>query len=410
MNSHRSVKTVVVGGGIWGLSTAYHLAIAGQRDVVVIERGPSVAAETTRRAAGQIGQLRTNPLLVRAINYTLDLMREFKDKTGHDPHYTQSGSLHVALNAERAEFFQEQIGQARALGIEVETATSSLISQLVPNLNQAAIESAVYVPNDGYVEAEKCALAYAAAVNDLGIEVLTNTELIGVAKDDDRVTSVETSNGTIECEQLIVTVGPWARRVLLLAGIHIPMQPIRLQQARTAKVPELNANHPVVRIPDESCYLRPEKGGYLYGCFDANPKSMDLAALPAEFVSQDIPPDPELVGNSRRRLAPIIPILDELDIDQYRQGMVGGTVDGRFVIGPVPQLSGVYVATGCGGTGIAASAAVGRWLANWATSGSPGDTLDEFAPDRFAEKAEQDDWVREHCEETFRNYYALPPK
>jgi|GEM_PF-3470468 4-methylaminobutanoate oxidase (formaldehyde-forming) len=320
MNQSRSAKTVVVGGGIWGLSTAYHLASAGHRDVVVIERGSSVAAETTRRAAGQIGQLRTNPVLVRAINYTLDLMREFQDKTGHDPHYTQSGSLHVALNSARAEFFQQQSEHARTLGLEVETASSDLLSELAPNLNQAAIESALYVPNDGYVEAEQCALAYAAALKDLNVEVRTDTELTGICEENGRVSRVETTSGSIECEQLVVTVGPWARRVLLLAGIHVPMQPILLQQARTEKTSELSAKHPVVRIPDESCYLRPEKGGYLFGCFDPNPKSMDLAALPAEFTTKDIPPQPELVGNSRRRLTPVIPILEKLAIDQYRQG------------------------------------------------------------------------------------------
>lgn len=408
MNSMDEADVVVVGGGIWGLSTAYHLATCGHRRVVVIERGPRIAAETTQQAAGQIGQLRTNPVLVRAVQYTLDLMRGFKDTTGHDPHFTQTGSLHIALTEQRAELFQRQLKLAGSLQIDIEEATSNQITRLVPAMNQSGLQGAVFLPDDGYVEAEQCALAYGAAARDLGVEIRTGCELKSLREENGHIVAVEMNDGMINCDQLVITVGPWARLVLSRAGFHVPMQPIRLQQSLTVPLPELPLHHPVVRIPDESCYLRPERGGYLYGFFDPDPFSVDLAAMPPDFSTNDILPAPALVDDSRRRLAPIFPILEELVIEQYRQGLVGGTPDGYFILGPVPTLDGVWVATGCGGTGIAASAAVGRWLARWILDGDPGEDLGDFAPHRFGDRAIQDDWVREQSEETFRNYYALP--
>jgi glycine/D-amino acid oxidase-like deaminating enzyme len=379
-----------------------------KRRVVVIERGPSIASETTRQAAGQIGQLRTNPVLVRAVQYTLDLMSRFQELTGHDPYFTQTGSLHIALTEPRAELFARQMELAAALQIEMQRPKAAEISHLVPALDQTRLSGAVFLPDDGYVEAEQCALAYAAAARDLGVEIRTDCELKSVRESNGHVEVVETTGGAIECGQLVVTVGPWARLVLARAGVYLPTQPIRLQQARTATVPDLPEHHPVVRIPDESCYLRPERGGYLYGFFDQNPLSIELNEVPPAFTTGDIEPEPSLVEQSRSRLAPVLPILEQLDIDEYRQGMVGGTPDGHYVLGPVPGLGGAWVATGCGGMGIAGSAAVGRWLARWIMDGDPGDDLRQFAPERFGEQSASDDWVRQRSEETFRNYYALP--
>lgn len=408
MANSTEADIVIIGGGIWGLSTAYHLAACEPTlQILVLERGDDVAGETTLQAAGQIGQLRANPVMVRGVKYTLELMGEFQERTGHDPFFRRVGSLQLALTPERLEFFREQVATAAELRIEVDFVDDETVARMAPALRRADVLGAIFLPEDGYVDARRCALAYAAAARDLGVEIRTGCRVLDLVHPAGQITAVDTSQGKIETGCVVITVGPWARSALARAGIFVPMQPFRLQQARTEPLEQIPDDHPVVRIPDTSCYLRPEQGGYLFGMFDDEPLNIDLAGQPEAFVTANMASEPAIIDEACRRLAPVFPILRDAPIDQYRQGMVGCTPDGNYILGPVPSLAGIMVATGCGGMGIAGSAAVGRWLTAWITNGDPGDDLSGFAPDRFGADAENDQWVCETSRETFRNYYAL---
>ena len=402
----RQADIVIVGAGIWGLSTAYHLAKAGtSRSIIVLERNTAVASETTRQAAGQIGQLRSHPLMANAVRYTLELLSNLKEVTGYDPELNRTGSLHLAQCDERVTSFEAQIDHACALGIAAELADGMLVEKLCPAIDAEAIKGALYVPDDGYVNAHSAAIALGRAVIDLGVKICLETEMTDLGLIDSAVDHVETTQGTIQTNCLVVTAGPWAGRIASMAGITFPIQPIRLQQAQTVPDSELPEHHPVVRIPDQSCYLRPENGGYLFGMFDPDPLPIDPRALAAGFSTADIAPEKDLVDEARRRLAPIFPILEELEIAQYRQGMITCTPDAGYVVGPTPCIRGQWVATGCGGMGIAGSGAIGRWLANWIIDGDPGEDISIFAPPRF--KGHDPEWLREECRHVCANYYAL---
>jgi glycine/D-amino acid oxidase-like deaminating enzyme len=135
---------------IWGLSTAWHLARqkSGQ-SIVVLERNSQLADETTRQAAGQIGQLRSDPLMAEAVRYTLELYTGFAEETGHDPHIVRTGSLHLAHCVERMAAFQAQLDSAKTFGVDVQIADSNLISKIAPTVNQSEIVGALHVPGDG---------------------------------------------------------------------------------------------------------------------------------------------------------------------------------------------------------------------------------------------------------------------
>jgi len=397
---------VIIGAGIWGLSTAYHLAREQSgRSVVVLERNSAVAEETTRQAAGQIGQLRSDRLMAGAVRYTLELLTDFKEMTGHDPELVRTGSLHLAQCEERMASFEAQVEHAASVGVEAQIAGGKLIENLAPAIQQKSIIGALYVPTDGYVNAHACAEAYGKAARDLGVEVYLETEVTQIGLSENAVSYVETSKGNIDTDCIVVTAGPWAGRIAAMTGLVLPMQPIRLQQARTVADPNLLENHPVVRIPDQSCYLRPEEGGYLFGVFDSEPLPVDLCEEPSIFTTSDIKPSEDIVAGMRSRLAPIFPVLEQLDIAQYRQGMVTCTPDAGYVIGLTPSIRGQWVATGCGGMGIAGSGAVGRWLADWILKGHPGDDISVFDPSRF--KGRDPAWIREECRRVCANYYAL---
>jgi 4-methylaminobutanoate oxidase (formaldehyde-forming) len=303
--------------------------------------------------------------------------------------------------------FESQLATARKLGIEVELASSELISSIAPTVQQDQIVGALHVPGDGYVDAHQCALALAAAAADLGVVFHTGSSVTELVVGDNQIQAVVTADQTINTPCVIITSGPWTGQVAAMAGLSAPMSPIRLQQARTQADPHQTPRHPVVRIPDKSCYLRPEAGGYLFGYFDPEPTAVDLQRQPATFATNDIEPPVELIDEARQLLLPTFPILGALEIDQYRQGMVTCTPDASYVVGQAPGLRGIWLATGCGAMGIAGSGAVGRWLSQWIVHGDPGADLQALSPDRFGERTEDREWIRQQSQAVCARYYAL---
>ena len=397
---------VIIGGGIWGLSVAYHLAKAKTgRSILLLERNESVADETTLQAAGQIGQLRSDPLMVTAVNYTLNLLKSFKESTGHDPHFVQTGSLHLAHTDERMNSFHHQLGHAKKFGIESDVASSDLIAEIAPEIDQEQIVGALFVPGDAYVDAHACAMAYERAAIDLGVEIRTKVAVTDVLFEHGSVSSVMVGDDEIACDSIVSCAGPWSVRIAAMVGLTLPMYPIRLQQARTVPDPKMPSEHPVVRIPDHSAYLRPEKGGYLYGYFDRDPLAVNLLEKPASFRTRDISPEAAIMDEAKSALKATFPVLDNLVIEQYRQGMVTCTLDAHYIIGTAPGIDGLYFATGCGAMGIAGSGSVGRWLSELVIDGNTEDDISSLDPARFENMVF--DNIAQSCAEIFRDYYAL---
>ena len=403
----QQTEIVVVGGGIWGLSTAYHLAKFGQKQIRVLERNSEIAGETTSQAAGLVGQIRSSGTMLRAIQYALELFSQFSNETGHDAGLRQTGSLMVALTPERMEVYAHRIEQAHQNGIKAEFVSHAEMVRLAPALEVSKIEGAYFVPDDGYVDPQQCAHAYAAAARDLGVQIELGTSVTGLRLHDTQIVGVETQHGFIESDQVFITAGPWAGILARKAGFAVPMQPIRHQRARTVPVSGIPTHHPVVRVTDVSCYLRPEGDGYLYGFFEPNPTSLDLEGMSADYRTRDIEPPVEVMVEAQKRLIPIFPVLEALEIAEYRQGMTTFAPDGSYLIGPAPGVDGLYVATGCAAIGIAGSAAVGRWLAKWLIDGYPGEDLTHFGHERFGNRSADREWLRRESEQFYANYYSI---
>ena len=403
----KQTEVIIIGGGIWGLSTAYHLAKYGHKDILVLERNSKIATETTTQAAGLVGQIRSTDIMFQAIHYALELFSQFPKETGYDTSLKQTGSLMIALTPERMEAYKKQIEKAHQNNIKAEFISNIEISKLVPSINVSKIEGGYFVANDGYVDPHKCAYAYANAATDLGVEIIFNTPAINLCQDNGKIFGVETNEGVIKANHVIITAGPWSASIAKEVGTTTTVQPIRHQRARTVPTSNIPEHHPVVRIPDLSCYLRPEKGGYLYGYFEPNPVSIDLEKMPSDFRTIDIEPPIEVMNDARVRLSPIFPILNDLDIEEYNRGMTTFSPDGSYMIGPVPEIERLYLATGCAALGIAGSAAVGRWLSKWVIDGDPGEDVSIFSHQRFGDKVADPDWLRRESELYYANYYSI---
>lgn len=406
----QQIEVLIIGGGIWGLSTAYHLAKFGQKGVLVLERNEKIAMETTPQAAGLVGQIRPSVPMVKAIRYALELFSQFPKETGHDTGLRQTGSLMVALTPERMEAYTRQIERAQLNGIEADFVSHPEMARLAPGLDVTKIEGGYFVSNDGYVNPQQCARAYAAAATDFGVQIQLNTPVTGFRQRNGEILGVETEKGFIASNHVVITAGPWGAMLAKEVGATTAVQPIRHQRVRTKPTHGIPDHHPVVRVTDVSCYLRPEKGGYLYGFFEPKPVSIDLEAMPVDFRTGDIEPPVEVMAEARRRLSPIFPILKDLEITEYRHGMTTFAPDGAYLIGAVQGIDRLYLAAGCAALGIAGSAAVGRWLAKWVIDGDPGEDLTIFSHQRFGTQAADQEWLRRESEQFYANYYGIRPE
>jgi sarcosine dehydrogenase len=404
MNRRESV--VIVGGGIWGLSTAYHLARDGWADVEVLERNGALFDETTSQAAGLVGQIRATPLMRRAIRYAIDLFQNFEKETDHDPGFQQVGSLLLALTPERMASFEEHVGHANRNGVEARFVDGAEMSNLAPHMDVSRVEGGYFVPDDGYLDPRRCARALCGAAEDLGVRIKTGTEVTELSIKDDRMMGVETEGGFVEAEHVVVTAGPWTGTIAEMAGHRTAMVPIRHQRVTTAPVLGIPDHHPVVRVTDASCYLRPEEGGYLYGFFEPDPTSYD-PELSAGFRTSEIEEPVQVMEEARARLSPIFPVLEGMEVATYKRGLTTFAPDGAYLIGPVPQVEGLFAATGCAALGIAGSAAVGSWLAGWISQGNPGEDLSTVGLERFGEKASDRAWIRREGEAFYGGYYGI---
>jgi len=401
----RDADIAIVGGGIWGLSAAYHLARGGRTRICVVERNTAVAAETTPRAAGLIGQIRSDAIMLGAVQYALDLLGRFTNETGHDPGLRQTGSLMVALTDERMAYCQQQIAAAHANGVAADFVDAAEMAHLVPALDTARIAGAYFVEGDGYVDPLQCAQSYASAARDLGVDIATGVQVNKIRIDRDQIVGVSTTDGPLNAEQVLVAAGPWGAALARRAGFAPAVQPIRHQRVRTVTTTGIPTHHPVVRIPDVGCYLRPEKGGYLYGFFEPEPASTD--PLPDDFTTSQIEPPIATMTAAQHRLLPQFPILGDLGIAERIQGLTTFAPDGSYLLGPVPGVAGLFLATGCAALGIAGSAAVGQWISKWMLEGNPGTNLDQFGLERFGAQADDRAWVRSASKQFCGTYYDI---
>ena len=400
-------RVVVVGGGIWGLSTAYHLAEMGCESVRLLERNDDIALETTPRAAGLVGQIRTSPAMCGAIQYALQLFEELGARSGLDLGLHRTGSLMVALTPERMEAYARQVALAVQNKVDVAFVSHDEMKRLSPALDVSKLEGGFFVAGDGYVEPQKCARAYAAAARELGVSIELNTPVTGLQIEAGQVRGVATDAGVVEADAVIVTAGPWTAQLARQSGHDLPLVPVRHQRVRTAPAAGIPDHHPVVRVTDVSCYVRPEQGGYLYGFFEPEPTPIDLEAMPPTFRTDDIEPPVDVMAEAQRRLAAVYPILGELDIAEYKQGMTTFAPDGMFLAGPVPATDGLFVASACAALGIAGSAAMGRWLSSWVLHGKPDEDLSEFNLLRFGDRVTDHQWVREQGTSFYGTYYGI---
>jgi glycine/D-amino acid oxidase-like deaminating enzyme len=390
---------VVIGAGAFGLSTALHCALLG-RSVIVVERD-TAGSQASGRAAGLFKSVQADALRTALARRSIDRAVTFGDWAGVPLDVTRSGSFLVARTDQHRAYLLTEAAQSRGWGADVREASQADLAGRVSYYRGSADDLALWCPEDVYIEEPMSLVqAYLAACKQHGAEVLESEAVVGVTMSAGRVTGVETTARSITCAVAVDAAGAWVRQVAELAGAggQVAVAPVRHQLLITEPSAGLDPGEPITRVVDAAVYLRPARGGLMFGGFEAAPMPVDPREQPPSFRTGDMALDLDVLRQMAGQVAAEVPLAGTAlagtalagtgRIAEHRGGMFTMSPDGRFVTGPVPDAPGLWVASGCNGSGFSSSPAIGEALASWITSGSaPGGVaalgFEALAPDRF---------------------------
>jgi glycine/D-amino acid oxidase-like deaminating enzyme len=373
---------VVVGAGALGLSTALHCALAG-RSVVVVDRAVA-GSQASGRAAGLFKSVQADELRTWLARRSIARAVSFADWAGVPLEVARSESFLIARTAQHRDYLARELAQSRGWGADVREADPGLVAERVSYYRAAGEEFALWCPEDIYI-AEPVSLiqAYLAAGRLHGAVVAENEPVTGIPVTGGRVAGVQTASRLITAPVVVDAAGGWVRQVAELAGVPVPLAPVRHQLLITGPQPRINPADPIVRVVDAAVYLRPSRGGLMFGGFEAGPLPLDPRRQPPSFTTDDVPLDVAVLRTMAAQVSAEAPAAGSAPVAEHRGGLFTMSPDGRFVAGPVPQLPGLWVASGCNGSGFSSSPALGEALATWITTGTPPPGFAALSPARF---------------------------
>src|SRR5712671_654591 len=343
-----TADAVVIGSGAFGSSTAYHLTLRGLKVALVDQH--ALGSQTSPRAAGLTSKADTMPTMARLRHEACEALERFESEMGRSVDFHRSGSLRAAYTdaaVERVRIAQET---AQGLGIEARLIDAAEAERLAPHFKPGAARRILHVPSDGWVDPARVAIGFATRAGELGARLLPFTAVQGLLSEGGRATGVTTPRGPIHAPVVVDAAGGWTARVAAGAGIALPLIPVRHQLFITEAIPGVEPLQPIVRLVEASVYVRYEQGGLMFGGYE----------VAAHF-----------------------PALRDAKIAVHRGGAPTMTPDGRPILGRVPGLDGLFVASGCCVGGLSLSPAAGRALADLIVDGKSDPDLGPISVERF---------------------------
>ena len=399
-------RIVIVGGGIAGCSTAYHLSLMGERDVLLLEQG-KLTCGTTWHAAGLVGQMRPNRNMTQMSKYGIELYSKLEAETGLATGWKQCGSVNVAATPERMQVLRKQASLARSFGVEVEVIDAQRAGDLYPLLRTDDLHGGLWIPGDGKANPADLTMSLAKGARKRGVKVIEDIEVIGVLTENGVVSGVRTTHGDVRCEVLVNCAGQWARQFGRLAGVNVPLYSAEHFYIVTDRIEGVHPMLPVMRDPDGFIYYKEEVGGLVMGGFEPQAKPWKMDPIPNTFqfalLGEDWDQFEVLMNNAIHRT----PCLETARVKMLLNGPESFTPDGNFVLGEAPELRNYFVAAGFNSAGIANSGGAGRLIAEWIVGGeAPSDLWDvdirRFGPFMANRKA-----LSQRTGETLGLHYAM---
>ncbi|MBL1083806.1 FAD-binding oxidoreductase [Streptomyces actinomycinicus] len=341
-------RVVIVGGGVMGTSIAWHLARAGVRDVVLVERD-ELAAGSTSKAAGGVRAQFSDELNIQLGARSLEAFGRFAQEVGQDIGLHRVGYLFLLSTPGQLASFEAGVRLQNSLGVPSRLLTPREARRLSPLIGTDGLLAAAWSPDDGHCTPEAVVHGYATAARGHGARILRHTEVTGIELRGDTITAVSTTLGRIETETVICAAGAWSRAVGAMAGVELPVQPLRRQIAVTGPVPGLPPDLPMTIDFTTSLYFHREGPGLLLGMSDPDEKPGFATATHDRWI-------PRLAEAMRQRA----PALLDLRRTGGWAGLYENTPDHNALIGEATTVSRFLYATGFSGHGFLQGPAVGE--------------------------------------------------
>ena len=395
-------RVVVIGGGIYGVNIAYHLAKLGWTDLVLLEKGEIASGESTH-AAGLVTQFATSQTLMQFRKYSIELYSSLGM-------FNHVGSLRLASTKEQLRELQRSVSRAKGIGMDVEIISPAEALKIMPQLSPVELYGAIYLPRDGHLDPYGTTTGMARLVRDMGCEVVTNTRVTAIQlSPQGEVSGVITERGAIRCEHVVNATGLWGPRLAAMAGLHLPTTPVDHQHIALKAVPgnEFPHSTPCLRDPDNLVYMREEAGGLVVGGYEPNPKERWIDGVPWEHGGTSLPPDfdrfEQLLEGTIRRL----PFLERAQIITLICHPGAYTPDCQPILGPMPGARGFWNSCGMSLNGYGGAGGIGKLMAEWIVEGEPSLDVYAFRATRFGNYFANPTYAAERTRECVKYYYRL---
>ncbi|WP_416797467.1 GcvT family protein [Ciceribacter azotifigens] len=402
--SHAQI--VVIGGGIIGCSTAYHLAKDHKADVLLLEQG-TLTSGSTWHAAGLVGQLRSSASITRVLKYSVELYKGLEAETGLATGWKMTGCLRLATNQDRWTEFKRLATTAGSFGMDMHLISPEEVKRMWPLMNVDDLVGASWLPTDGQASPSDITQSLAKGARMHGAKIVETVRVTGFEMKDGRIVAVKTTEGDVACEKVVNCAGQWARQVGDMAGINVPLQAVKHQYIVTEKIEGLSTNAPTIRDPDRRTYFKEEVGGLVMGGYEPDPQPWLTGDLPNDWAFRLFDDDFDHFEQHMMQAMERVPALENVGVKQMINGPESFTPDGNFILGVAPECKNMFVGAGFNAFGIASGGGAGWVLAQWVIDGEA--PLDLWVVDirRFAGMHRDRQWVCDRTLEAYGKHYTI---
>ncbi|MBE1205610.1 GcvT family protein [Aminobacter carboxidus] len=402
--SHAQI--VVIGGGIIGCSTAYHLARDHKADVILLEQG-KLTSGSTWHAAGLVGQLRSSASITRVLKYSVELYKGLEAETGLATGWKMTGCLRLATNQDRWTEYKRLATTAKSFGMDMQLVSPEEVKRMWPLMETSDLVGASWLPSDGQASPSDITQSLAKGARMHGARLFENVRVTGFEMKDGRILSVKTDQGDIACDKVVNCAGQWARQVGAMAGINVPLQPVKHQYIITEKLPGLATDAPTLRDPDRRTYFKEEVGGLVMGGYEPNPQGWTTGDVPNDWEFRLFDDDYDHFEQHMVQAIERVPGLADVGVKQMINGPESFTPDGNFILGAAPECANMFVGAGFNAFGIASGGGAGWVLAQWVIDGEA--PLDLWVVDirRFSGLHRDRQWVSDRTLEAYGKHYTI---
>jgi glycine cleavage system aminomethyltransferase T/glycine/D-amino acid oxidase-like deaminating enzyme len=361
---------VIIGGGIAGVSIAYHLGKLGVTDVILCER-KQLTCGTTWHAAGLVTQLRATRNMTELAKYTGELFAGLEAETGQATGFRQNGALRLAKTEARFEELKRGASMGRNFGLPIDVLTPEAIRDRWSPLNIDGIVGGLWSPKDGQVNPVDVTMAMAKGARMAGATVLESILVEQILVESGQVVGVLTDQGEIRAKKVVICGGMWSRSLAAQVGVSLPLHAAEHFYIVTEPMPDLPRDLPVLFVTDEQSYYKEDAGKLLLGCFEKNAKPWGQDGIPADFCFDALPDDFDHFAPILEQAMQRVPMLATAGIKTFFCGPESFTPDDRYLLGEVPEVAGLFCACGFNSVGILSSGGVGKALSHWIKEGRP---------------------------------------